>query len=883
MCWCRQGGTGVDTLGTRAEQMNVVGLAKAWLWQVDRRGHRPALHLELAKKCAMVVAEEPFCVPFLKGVEELRAAPLWLLDCASVVPSALVPKGACHRAYAYEKATEYLHTKHAAHKWEDAKLEQGAVLDFELPPCNDLQHPDEVLLKDMEVDHSVAPVSHTPGGSSAGYARWNSWVAGGGLKTYAKRRNESLDVHGVSRMSAYLNAGMVSPMRIARLASTATGAGKSKFLNEFLTWRGICYSHFYHFPMPSSGATVAQLPPWAQQTLQEHAKDSRQVIPLEQLASAKSGDAAWDGMQRYLIETGELHNNARMGWGKAVCRWTEGPQAAIDALVALNNIFALDGHAPPSYGGLLGCLGLFEGPKQDSAILGKVSHRSPKAKYATLPDVAGELMRAGKQEAGIARFFGRAVENSLEPQPKRRWVRKLGPDGTIALDCRVRLTVDASLPMWMDQSHRACNRKWPPLSKYQSLLDRHVNPSNSVSGFLEHWSRPNADRIAEEFQYGFALETARHAPHGGRVFFFATERATESRRWVAAILSVIEKPQRLEDFLGEDVWPDMSTSSPVSTGLEERDISEVATEDISDGAESFVSATEELEAGRFDLIRPAFLEPLDVDEPASIEAMCEKMKPFQNFRLKTPSLSVRIGLKTAPDALLGLLDEPQPDHFPLHASFGELQVGISVQSARSGAWLAPVAKLMAAPGELVQKLLRCKASSTTTHALDFAAAKVNVSRPDIGRAIAATKGPSSSIRMVFERQSEQEVGRDPQAKSARVSGSLVGLLACLDAPALTTAGLFLVKLGKAFAPEISTRRCETLQGLDALRALAPTGLQIRLEDLEVEVPLPGLPVQGQGVRLTISGMQVSSLAALQSLATSVRRMVSGRSEPLRPS
>ncbi|CAJ1338461.1 unnamed protein product [Effrenium voratum] len=45
-------------------------LVQAWLWQVDRRGHRPALHLELAKKCAMVVAEEPFCVPFLKGVEE---------------------------------------------------------------------------------------------------------------------------------------------------------------------------------------------------------------------------------------------------------------------------------------------------------------------------------------------------------------------------------------------------------------------------------------------------------------------------------------------------------------------------------------------------------------------------------------------------------------------------------------------------------------------------------------------------------------------------------------------------------------------------------------------------------------------------------------------
>ena len=39
-----------------------------------------------------------------------------------------------------------------------------------------------------------------------------------------------------------------------------------------------------------------------------------------------SGDPAWDGMQRYLVETGELHNNARMGWGGAIPRWTASPE-----------------------------------------------------------------------------------------------------------------------------------------------------------------------------------------------------------------------------------------------------------------------------------------------------------------------------------------------------------------------------------------------------------------------------------------------------------------------------------------------------------------------------------------------------------------------------
>lgn len=85
-----------------------------------------------------------------------------------------------------------------------------------------------------------------------------------GLKSYAAKRNDALEPHAVSRMSGYLNVGMVSPMRIAREANAASGAGKSKFLHEFLTWRGLAYAHFYHFPMPSTGATLEQLPSWAQ-------------------------------------------------------------------------------------------------------------------------------------------------------------------------------------------------------------------------------------------------------------------------------------------------------------------------------------------------------------------------------------------------------------------------------------------------------------------------------------------------------------------------------------------------------------------------------------------------------------------------------------------
>jgi len=358
--------------------------------QVDREGHRLPIAQRLAKSACLVIAEEPFCVPWLAGVERLQqgqfGCPVWLVDCSSVVPSALVPQQSCQRAYVYENTTKKMHADRISQPWQDAQISaKHGPKDIPAQPLNLADADLAALVAEMDVDHTVKPVEHTIGGSIHGYRRWLEWIAQGGLKTYAKRRNESLDVHGVSRMSAYLNAGMVSPLRIAREATATPGSGKSKFLNEFLTWRGLTYAWCYHFPMPSSGCTLSQLPSWASETLQKHASDARTSIALDRLASASSGDRAWDGMQRYLVETGELHNNARMGWGCSIPKWTSSPEDAIRTLIHLNNVFALDGHAPPSYGGLLGCIGLFSGPKGESPIFGKVSARSPKAKYASMP------------------------------------------------------------------------------------------------------------------------------------------------------------------------------------------------------------------------------------------------------------------------------------------------------------------------------------------------------------------------------------------------------------------------------------------------------------------------------------------------------------------
>jgi predicted NAD/FAD-dependent oxidoreductase len=196
------------------------------------------------------------------------------------------------------------------------------------------------------------------GGSRAGYARWDLFKTTK-LQHYAKTRNDPL-LEGVSRLSAYLHYGMVSPFRIAREASAIGGVGAEKFLDELLVWRELAYNFCYYHPSHDS---LTALPDWATETLREHEVDARPAIfDWETLARGQTGDALWDAAQRSLLMQGELHNNVRMTWGKAFLNWTRDGLTALKLMIDLNHRYALDGCDPASYGGLLWCLGQFDRP-----------------------------------------------------------------------------------------------------------------------------------------------------------------------------------------------------------------------------------------------------------------------------------------------------------------------------------------------------------------------------------------------------------------------------------------------------------------------------------------------------------------------------------------
>jgi photolyase PhrII len=363
---------------------------------------------QLTEQAALVITEDMPVEPTLSWTERLRrlGAPLLLVDTACVVPMQLVGK-AFDRAFAFRDATRSLFAARVDRDWPtDAPKAEPyrGPLPF---PSQCLKRMDlATLISRCEIDHSVAPVGDTIGGSVAGYARWDAFKADG-LKHYGSRRNDAA-IDGVSRMSSYLHYGMVSPMRLAREANRL---GAEKYLDELLVWRELAHNFCFHH---EDNQSFDALPTWARKTLLEHAYDPREADhSWEQLARARVGDPLWDLCQSSLLIHGELHNNVRMTWGKAIARWASSPQRALQLTIDLNDRYALDGRDPSSYGGILWCYGLFDRPfPRPLPVYGQVRARPseehqeridlPGFRRRVLRPIASTVPRVAIVGAGIA-------------------------------------------------------------------------------------------------------------------------------------------------------------------------------------------------------------------------------------------------------------------------------------------------------------------------------------------------------------------------------------------------------------------------------------------------------------------------------------------------
>lgn len=354
----------------RELQASYAKLGITYALHLEREGMRSPTLARLALSSAVLVTEDFPLEATKQWTDQFIASnstAVVLVDTACVVPTRLVGK-AYDRAFAFRDATSSLYKARVDRQWPTVDVQAVPESNVPFQSLNLAQHSIADLVSTCCIDHSIGPVSDTRGGSTAGYERWNAFRKNG-LRSYAKNRNQ-IELDGVSRMSAYLHYGMVSPFRLAREASIDKA---DKFLDELLIWRELAYAFCYYRPDVESDAA---LPAWAVETLTRHASDPRNVLSWETLARGRTGSRLWDAAQRSLIKHGELHNNVRMTWGKAILEWSDGCQQSLERLVDLNHRYALDGRDPASYGGILWCLGQFDRPFfPEVPVLGTVRPR----------------------------------------------------------------------------------------------------------------------------------------------------------------------------------------------------------------------------------------------------------------------------------------------------------------------------------------------------------------------------------------------------------------------------------------------------------------------------------------------------------------------------
>ncbi len=371
--------------GARDVQAELAERGIGYAFHLERPGHRGPHLVELAGRAAAVVTEDFPTAPiedWTWNLAEAAGREVWAVDAACHVPMRTVRADQTLRAFRFRKAVQCVQEARLRTSPREIEPAHPAFVP-ELPfDAIDLETADFAeLIATCEIDHTVGPIAHTPGGRRAGYARWDRFRSTG-LSRYAGARNDALRP-GVSRMSAYLHYGHVSPFRIAREAWEHGGKGAEKYLDELLVWRELAWAFCAAHPEHQS---LDALPDWAVETLKKHEGDARTVYSWERLARGRTGDTLWDAAQHSLLRHGELHNNVRMTWGKALLGWSRDAQHALDRLVDLNHRYALDGRDPSSYGGLLWCLGQFDRPfEPEQPVVGTVRPRDTRVHAKRLP------------------------------------------------------------------------------------------------------------------------------------------------------------------------------------------------------------------------------------------------------------------------------------------------------------------------------------------------------------------------------------------------------------------------------------------------------------------------------------------------------------------
>ena len=194
------------------------------------------------------------------------------------------------------------------------------------------------------------------------------------LHRYAQFKNEP-SAHATSNLSPYLHFGHISALEVALAVRDYAAEHKliaDEFLEELIVRRELAFNFARHTSDPNS---FDNLPDWARRTLHEHASDKRAFIySRDEFAAASTHDPLWNATQKEMLKRGTIHGYYRMYWGKKILDWSQTPEEALDTMVYIHDVWALDGRDPNTAANILWCLGLHDRPWPERPIFGEVRY-----------------------------------------------------------------------------------------------------------------------------------------------------------------------------------------------------------------------------------------------------------------------------------------------------------------------------------------------------------------------------------------------------------------------------------------------------------------------------------------------------------------------------
>jgi len=229
-------------------------------------------------------------------------------------------------------------------------------------------------LASLQVDKTVGEVAWAVAGNAAGMATLESFIDVR-LKYFATHRNDP-NSEALSQLSPWLRFGHLSAQRVAlqvqRCGKNASQS-VSSFIEELVVRRELTDNFCFYNDKYDSVEGASE---WAQKTLRDHSKDSRQyVYNREQLEKAKTHDRLWNAAQYQMVSEGKMHGFLRMYWAKKILEWTSSPDEALSNALYLNDRYSLDGQDP---NGFVGCMwsicGIHDMGWTEREVFGKIRY-----------------------------------------------------------------------------------------------------------------------------------------------------------------------------------------------------------------------------------------------------------------------------------------------------------------------------------------------------------------------------------------------------------------------------------------------------------------------------------------------------------------------------